>query len=187
MRRSVQTASGTRLRRGIFDYDEGRNAWICHDAGASWETASQVKERLCLNAVGVATRVAVRRGFGKPIGGARLFDQTHSVLWFKLFKNLIERLFLCFRPFHALHFPLAIINGGGRRKAETSFRKNYSFSESLVFGFRAGEEVRTTRALMVGYFRRKLPNEDAANGVIVVFEASVDSALAQVKVNDFVG
>ena len=83
-------------------------------------------------------------------------------------------------------FPLTAINGGGRRKAETSFRENYSFSENLVFGFRAGEEVRTTRALTVGYFRRKLSGKDAANGVIVMFEACVDSALAQIQFDDFV-
>ena len=187
MRRSVQTAARTRLRRGIFDYDEGRNAWVCHDTGTGGETASQVKERLCLNAVGAATCAAVRRGFGEPVGGARLFDQTLGVLRFEPFKNLIECLCLCFHPFHALHFPLAVINGGERRKAETSFRENRSFSENLIFGFRAGEEVRASRALMIGDFGRKLSGEDAANSVVVMFEACVDGALAQGQLDDFVG
>ena len=43
------------------------------------------------------------------------------------------------------------------------------------------------RALMVGDFGRKLSSEDAANGVIVMFEARVDGALAQVKFDDFIG
>jgi hypothetical protein len=181
MRRSVQTASRTRLRRGVFDYDEGRNAWVCHDAGASWKTASQVKERLYLNAVGAATCTAVRHGFGESVGGARFFDQTLGVLSFEPFENLIECLCLCSRSFHTLHSPLAAVNGGGRRKAETNF------SENLFFGFRAGEEVRASRALMVGDLGRKLSGEDAANGVVVMFEACVDGALAQVKFDDFVG
>src|SRR5947209_13140520 len=187
MRRSVQTASRTRLRRGLFDHDEGRNAWVCHDAGASWETASQVKERLYLNAVGAATCTAVRHGFGESVGGARLFDQALGVLSFEPFKNLIECLCLCSRSFHTLHSPLAAVNGGGRRKAETNFRENTSFSENLFFGFRAGEEVRASRALMVGDLGRKLSGKDATNGVVVMFEACVDGALAQVDFDDFIG
>lgn len=187
MRRSVQTASRTRLRRGVFDYDEGRNAWVCHDAGASWETESQVKERLYLNAVGAATRTAVRHGFGESVGGARFFDQTLGVLSFEPFENLIECLCHCSLSFHTLHSPLAAVNGGGRRKAETNFRENTSFSENLFFGFRAGEEVRASRALMIGDFGRKLSGEDAANSVIVMFEACVDGALAQVQLDRFVG
>ena len=74
MRRSVQTASRTRLRRGVFDYDEGRSAWVCHDTDAGGKTASQVLERLCLNAVGAATCAAVKREFGESVGGAHLFD-----------------------------------------------------------------------------------------------------------------
>jgi hypothetical protein len=187
MRRSVQTASRTRLRRGVLNDDEGRNARVYPDTGAGGETASQVKERVYLNAVGAATCAAIRRGFGEPIGGARLFDQTLGVLSFEPFENLIECLCLCSRSFHTLHSPLAAVNGGGRRKAETNFRENTSFSENLFFGFRAGEEVRASRALMVGDLGRKLSGEDAANGVVVMFEACVDGAPAQVKFDDFVG
>ncbi len=74
MRRSVQTLSRTRLRRGVFDYGEGRSARVCLDTRTGGKTASQVKERLCLNAVGAATCAAVRREFGEPVGGARFFD-----------------------------------------------------------------------------------------------------------------
>src|SRR5215210_4265236 len=84
-------------------------------------------------------------------------------------------------------FPPAAINGGKRRKAEMGFRENRSFSENLIFGFRAGEEVRASRALMIGDFGRKLSGEDAANSIVVMFEACVDGALAQVKFDDFVG
>ena len=185
-RGSVQAAPRTSLRRGILDDDEGRNARVSRDTGAGGETASQVKERVHFNAVGAATRAAVRRRFGEPVGGARPFDQKLGVLRFESFENLVECLCLCFRSFHTLHSPLAAINGGGKRKAETNFREKYS-SENLIFSFWAGKEVRAPWALMVGDFGWKLSGEDAANGVVVMFEASVDGALAQVKFDDFIG
>ena len=40
---------------------------------------------------------------------------------------------------------------------------------------------------MVGDLGRKLSVKDATNGVVVMFEACVDGALAQVKFDDFVG
>ena len=73
-RGSVQIASHTSLRRGVLDDDEGWNARVCRDTGARRETASQVKQRVHFNAVGAATRTAVRRRFSEPVGGARLFD-----------------------------------------------------------------------------------------------------------------
>ena len=72
-------------------------------------------------------------------------------------------------------------------KRKRFFREKYSSSGNLLFGFRAGEEVRASRALMVGDFGRELSGEDATNGVVVMFETCVDGALAQVDFDDFIG
>src|SRR5947209_15049971 len=129
-RRSVQIASHTSLRRGVLDDDEGRNARVYSDIGAGGETASQVKERVYFNAVGAATRAAVRRRFGEPVGGARPFEQKLGVLRFESFENLVECLCLCFRSFHTLYSPslLSMAEGGTKRKqvSENNSPLNYS-------------------------------------------------------------
>lgn len=75
---------------------------------------------------------------------------------------------------------------GGGAKRKRVFKK-ISSSANLIFGLRAGEEVSASRALMVGDFWRELSGEDARDSVIVVLEASVDSATTQVEFDGFVG
>src|ERR1051325_123517 len=144
---SVQGAPRTSLRRVISDDDEGRNARVCRDTGAGRETASQINECAHFNAVGVTTRATVRRGFGELVSGAGFFNQTLGVLSFESFENLVECLCLCFRSFHTLYSPslLSMAEGGPKRKR--MFKKNILLG--LILSFRAGEEVRASRALMV--------------------------------------
>src|ERR1700745_2861890 len=78
-----------------------------------------------------------------------------------------------------------LLMAGGVEKRKWVLEKTPS--ENLIFGLRAGEEVRATRALMVGDFRRELSGEDAGDGVVVVLEARVDSATNQVEFDGFVG
>ena len=74
--------------------------------------------------------------------------------------------------------------GGVKRKR---ISENFLPPKNLFLGFRAGEEVCATRALMVGDFGRKLSGENAADGVVVMFKTSVDCALTQVEFDDFIG
>jgi hypothetical protein len=88
------------------------------DTGAGGKTASQVKERVYFNAVGVATRAAVRRRFGEPVGGARFFNQALGILSFEPFEKLVECLRPGFRSFHTPYSPslLSMAEGGAKRK-----------------------------------------------------------------------